>query len=125
MDWRKLAGFQGAYFALTGIWPLFDIDSFMAVTGPKTDLWLVRTVGILVTVIGATLLAGARRGRAREELALLAISSAAGLAAIDILYSTLGVISKIYLADAVLELALVGAWTLSMVRARAGVKIAG
>jgi hypothetical protein len=32
-----------------------NIRSFQAVTGPKTDLWLVQTVGVLVTVIGLTL----------------------------------------------------------------------
>ena len=44
----------------TGIWPLLDIESFQDVTGSKTDLWLVRTVGVLVAVIdGVVLLADA------------------------------------------------------------------
>jgi hypothetical protein len=32
---------QGAFYVATGVWALVDLDSFMAVTGPKTDLWLV------------------------------------------------------------------------------------
>jgi hypothetical protein len=42
---------QAVYFLITGIWPLLHIESFMKVTGPKRDLWLVKTVGVLVTAI--------------------------------------------------------------------------
>jgi hypothetical protein len=44
----RLAARQGVYYLLTGVWPLPSIGSFQRVTGPKTDLWLVRTVGVLV-----------------------------------------------------------------------------
>jgi hypothetical protein len=30
---------QGVYFLLTGVWPIVHLPSFLAVTGPKTDLW--------------------------------------------------------------------------------------
>ncbi|VTR52312.1 Uncharacterised protein [Sphingobacterium thalpophilum] len=43
---------QGIYYCLTGIWPVIHISSFMAVTGPKTDLWLVKMVGLLSLAIG-------------------------------------------------------------------------
>ena len=46
-----LAMIQGAYFLATGIWPLLHLASFMRVTGPKTDRWLVKTVGALVAVL--------------------------------------------------------------------------
>lgn len=39
---------QGLYYSISGIWPLLSIDTFMAVTGPKTDIWLVKTVGVLL-----------------------------------------------------------------------------
>src|SRR5438270_11614006 len=39
---------QGVYYLLTGVWPLVSIDTFQMVTGPKTDLWLVQTVGALI-----------------------------------------------------------------------------
>lgn len=51
---RPIAGVQGIYFLLTGLWPLVSIESFQWVTGPKTDLWLVYCVGCLVAVIGVT-----------------------------------------------------------------------
>jgi hypothetical protein len=37
-------------------------------TGPKTDLWLVKTVGILVAVIGAVLLSASRSRRISDEI---------------------------------------------------------
>src|SRR2546421_737901 len=46
-----IALIQSAYFLLTGLWPIFHIRSFMRITGPKNDLWLVRTVRLLLTVI--------------------------------------------------------------------------
>jgi len=35
---------QGLYWLVTGLWGLIDVHSFMKVTGPKTDIWLVKTV---------------------------------------------------------------------------------
>lgn len=107
---------QGAFYLATGIWPLIDVDSFQAVTGPKTDLWLVRTVGVLVTVIGAVLVTVARRRNFSIEITLLAIGSALGLAAIDVIYVLSGTISPIYLADAAAEIGLAGLWAFARAR---------
>jgi hypothetical protein len=116
---QRVAVTQGVFYVATGVWPLIHIDSFQAVTGPKVDLWLVRTVGVLVGVIGLVLITAARRRRIGPEIALLAIGSALGLAAIDTVYALSGVISPVYLADAVVELALVATWMLGRRRAAA------
>ena len=101
---------QGVYYASTGAWPLVHMRSFLRVTGPKTDLWLVRTVGLLILVIGATLtLAGIRR-QVSPETVRLAIGAALALAGIDVVYAAAGRISKIYLLDAVAEVALLLLW---------------
>lgn len=97
---------QGAYFAIAGIWPVLHMRSFEAVTGPKTDRWLVRTVGSLLVVIGVVLALASRQERPRFEVGLLAAGSALVLAAIDTVYSLRGRISKIYLADGVVEVLL-------------------
>ena len=47
---------QGLFYFLTGVWALVSIDTFQKVTGPKTDLWLVKTVGVLFRVIGIGLI---------------------------------------------------------------------
>ena len=64
--------FQAVYYIVTGVWPLVGIDTFQAVTGPKTDNlptggegdhWLVMTVAVLVLVVGPALLIAAVRRR--------------------------------------------------------------
>jgi hypothetical protein len=105
---RGLLAVQGAYFVATGLWPLFHMRSFEAVTGPKTDRWLVKTVGLCVSCIGGAILCAAARNRVTPEIRNLGVSSALSLAGIDIWYSLKGRISKIYLSDAIAELALVG-----------------
>lgn len=105
-----LAVAQGLYFALTGLWPLVHMPSFIAVTGPKTDLWLVRTVGVLVLAIGVVLGVAGLRSHMNLEVCLLAILSAAGLTAIDVIYVARQVISKIYLLDALAETVLLICW---------------
>jgi hypothetical protein len=101
---------QALYYTLTGIWPLVDLRSFEFVTGPKVDDWLVHTVGVLVTTIGAVLgLAGYRRTIV-PEVPLLAGGSALSLAGIDLIYVTKGRISRIYLLDAVAEVGLAAIW---------------
>jgi hypothetical protein len=114
----RLALTQGVYYLLTGVWALVHIRSFQAVTGPKTDLWLVKTVGVLVSVIGGTLISGGARGRGSPELRVLGAGSAAGLGAIDTVYAAKGRIAPIYLLDAVVEGALVVLWALSAARGR-------
>jgi hypothetical protein len=104
---------QGGFYAVTGVWALVDLDSFMAVTGPKTDLWLVKTVGALVTVIGGVLLAAGWRRRVTRDVLLLGIGAALSLATIDLVYVSAGRISRIYLLDAAAEVGLGIAWALA------------
>lgn len=109
---RMLCLGQGWFYLITGIWPLLSIRTFEAITGPKTDRWLVKTVGVLVGVVGGALLLSARRGKASPEMVAIANGSAAGLAAIDVVYSLRGRISKVYLLDALAEAGIIGAWAL-------------
>lgn len=108
----SLAMIQAVYFLVTGLWPIVHLRSFMAVTGPKVDYWLVKTVGVLVTVIGVALGVVAARRQFGIEIFVLAAGSAAALGAVDVIYVAKRVIAKIYLADAVAEAILVVAWLL-------------
>lgn len=96
---------QSLLYLVTGPWPLLHMASFEAVTGAKTDDWLVHTVGLLLAVIGGVLLAASRRPRIDRLFLMLAIGTALALAAIEIFYVSRGTISAIYLLDAVIELA--------------------
>jgi hypothetical protein len=86
------------------------LPSFITVTGPKTDLWLVQTVGALLAVAGAALLLVARRQRVTGEWMFLGGGLAAVLAVVDVVFVTREVIAPIYLADAVVESGIVVAW---------------
>lgn len=115
-----VAAVQGVFYLATGVWPLVHAESFLAVTGPKTDLWLVYTVGVLVAVVGAVLLRAASSGRTTPEVVLLAVGSALALAAIDAIFVSRGVIPPVYLADAAVEVLLVVWWGAAVSRRPAG-----
>ncbi len=118
---RTLARLMGWFYLFTGVWPLLHIRSFERVTGPKTDRWLVKTVGALVSATGITLLLAARKERVPTEVAALAMGNAASLAAIDVVYVAKKRIRPVYLLDAVAEIALLAAWARAMLgRADAG-----
>jgi energy-converting hydrogenase Eha subunit E len=90
---------QAAYYFITGIWPLVHIASFEKITGPKTDKWLVKMVGLQAASIGIVLLAA----NSRHDLKILGALSAASFVVIDLYYVITGRISKIYLADAAIN----------------------
>lgn len=107
------------------MWPLVSPGTFQAVTGPKRDLWLVNTAGVLVTAIGGVLAVSGARRAVSPETAALAVSSAAGLAAIDITYVSKRRISPVYLLDAAAELAAVYLWARAVAAGPPGAKAAG
>lgn len=113
-----LSWLQGIFYLVTGLWPLLHMPSFLAVTGPKVDLWLVKTVGVLIVVIGAVLLVGARRRAIGPEVTLLAMGSAASLAGVDLVYALSDRIWDVYLLDALAETGLIVLWGIAWTRRR-------
>lgn len=107
---ERLAVGQGLFYLASGIWPILHLRSFEAVTGPKPEGWLVKTVGALVAVAGGALLFAGLRQRITPEIAGLALGSAASLAAIDLTYAGRRRISPVYFGDAAVEIALAGGW---------------
>jgi hypothetical protein len=105
---------QGIYFFVTGLWPLLSMRTFLIVTGPKTDLWLVKTVGMILAVIGAVLILAQINAEINTSIIVLAIGSSISLALVEFIYVAKRVISPIYLGDAVVELILVAWWGLSI-----------
>jgi hypothetical protein len=91
---------QDAFYFGSGVWPLLSMRTF--VTGPKTDKWLVKTVGVLVSVIGGTL--GAQRFAKRYRAGNETPSCSIDLSAIDVIYVAKRRISPVYLLDAVAEI---------------------
>ncbi|HEU4571752.1 MAG TPA: hypothetical protein VFR93_03630 [Candidatus Limnocylindrales bacterium] len=106
---------QGAYYLASGLWPIVSLRTFEAVTGPKHDDWLVRTVGVLAAAIGATLLAG-DRSEPSADLRRLGVASGLAFAAVDVVGVATGTIRPVYLGDAAAE----ALWVLAWLRVPAG-----
>ncbi|NKX56456.1 hypothetical protein HGG74_18380 [Arthrobacter sp. E918] len=120
-----MATAQGLFNLLTGLWPLVHYRSFEAVTGPKTDQWLVKCVGGLGAAGGyAQLRAGTSAG-GKAAARRLGAGMAATFAAIDLVYAGSGRISRIYLLDAVVELGWLAGWAASASQARKTARRAG
>jgi hypothetical protein len=114
--YQALGLVQGAFFVTTGLWPILHMRSFEAVTGPKTDKWLVKTLGGLIAAVGgAVVVGGSERAR---MLPMLGAGAAVALGAADVVYVAKKRISPVYLLDAVAEAGLIGAWLLATCRAR-------
>jgi hypothetical protein len=110
---RAVAMAQATYYAQSGLWPIVHLRSFEWLTGPKTDGWLVKTVGGLLSVTGGALGLAALSDRVTPELELVGAGSALTLAAIDVVYVARRRISPIYLLDAVANLGLLAGYAFS------------
>ena len=120
---------QGAYYLLTGVWPLVSIRTFVWVTGQKTDHlksgleidhWLVMTAGVLITAIGLGIVVAAIRRTPSAEIVTVAVCAAIGLTAIDVIYTSRGMIGPMYLVDAMLQVLLIAAWSAALILNRQG-----
>jgi hypothetical protein len=103
---RMLPAAHGAFYVVSGLWPVVSLRSFERVTGPKVDGWLVKTTGGLIAAVGLALLVGAR-GRPTAAERTLGIGAALALGMADVVYGgAKHRISRVYLADAVVQGAL-------------------
>ena len=109
-----VAWVQAVYFGVTGVWPILHIASFQKVTGRKTDLWLVRTLGALIAVVAVAIGMAAYHRRFTAETIALAVGSAAVLAAVDVVYVARRVIAPVYLLDAAAEAGLIAGWAIGL-----------
>ncbi len=109
---------QGVYTLLTALWGIIDIDSFMAVTGPKNDIWLVKTVSVILVAVAICLICHRFVSGHPLPAILLGLSSSIGLGFIDVYYHAKEVISWVYLMDAVAEALFALLWLYLLLRYR-------
>jgi hypothetical protein len=115
-----LLAVQGAYSLITALWGLVDIESFMDVTGPKTDVWLVKAVSVLIVPLALCLLSVIYINNSIVTAAILGITSAIGLGFIDFYYSLKNVISDVYLADGFMQVFFLIGWLFAIRLIRTG-----
>jgi hypothetical protein len=117
---RLIILLQGSYTFITAVWPLVHISSFLEVTGPKTDIWLVKTVGALLIPVSACLMIFRFIPTIDKKPALL-LGSLCSIAfiCIDFYYASTDVISDVYLIDGFIQIAFLLAWMYLSVRYKA------
>jgi hypothetical protein len=104
------------YFVPTSLVALLSRPLFEAISGRKTDYWLVRTVASLLTVVGAAVGWAGAKDRITPEIAALAVGYFAALTAIDVVYVVKLRISHVYLLDGVGNLLLIAGWAAALAR---------
>lgn len=108
---------QGLYILVTAIWPLLYLRSFMEVTGPKTDIWLVSTVSFLflpyvIFCFWTALVLRPVPLVLSGSMILMGVS----LAGVEFYYASHAVISPIYEVDAVLQILFAVWWAVHFFR---------
>jgi hypothetical protein len=101
---------QGIFYFIMGIWPIVHMPSFLKVTGNKTDLWLVVTVGVILMAMSIGFIADALTRAPSLGTKLIAFATPFVLAVIDVYYVQNGTISSVYLGDAIIEIVICVLW---------------
>jgi hypothetical protein len=86
-----------------GLWPLLHMRSFEAVTGPKADRWLVRTVAGLMVANGVVQWRAEPSSDGLAAARRIGLGTALTLGTIDVTCAAPHRISRMYLVDAALE----------------------
>lgn len=107
---RILLSIQCIYTFITAVWPLIDIESFMLVTGYKTDLWLVKTVGAILVSVSLCMATHLFIRTDHIPVVVLAITSSIAFICIDFYYALNDTISDIYMADGALQILFLTGW---------------
>ena len=101
--YTALLWIQGTYTLFTALWALVDIESFMMVTGPKTDIWLVKTVSVLLLPITTAFFYALYFRTDQRLIIIIGLVTSLALACIDFYYTANKTIRWVYAADGVLE----------------------
>jgi hypothetical protein len=111
--WRDAVLWFGLYYIGTGLWPILHLPSFLAVTGPKQETWLVQVFGAFIASVGFSAILHRNSGPASAGVGL---SAALVLAAGDVFFVARRRIRPTYLLDAVVEVVLAAGLARRLVR---------
>ncbi|SFN41891.1 hypothetical protein SAMN05421594_2707 [Chryseobacterium oleae] len=107
---------QLLYYFLTALWPLIHIESFLTVTGKKTDIWLVKTVGIILLPYCLLLIYLTFSSKKNFVMVLTLMLGCLGLLFVDLYYYFRNIIKWVYLIDGFFQLLFFTYWTFYIAR---------
>ncbi|MDQ0905984.1 hypothetical protein QFZ22_001969 [Streptomyces canus] len=94
--------------------PLVHLRSFEWIFGPKTDVWLQRTIGGLLVSAGLAQLAAAPGPQGSAQARRIGLGTALTLLAVDLVYVPKGRIRPTYLVDAAMQTGWISTWLRSV-----------
>lgn len=100
---------QSVYFIISSLWPLVHIESFFRITGSKHDVWLVKTVSLILFPYGLMAIYALNFRRLPVVGLSLAICCFS-LAFIDVYYYLTGTLKWVYLIDAAMQTVFLTYW---------------
>jgi len=105
--WRRwlLAG-QGAYYVLTGLWPLVHFSSFATVMSQHINPFQAQAFGAVIAVLGGSLMEAARREPPGPFPTLLGAAIASAIALVSLWWLPRLAATSILWIDLVLEVAI-------------------
>lgn len=108
--------FQFLYYLITSVWPLVHIQSFLVVTGDKTDIWLVKTVGALLLPYCILLLYITFNKKRNRIIALSLLGVCLAFLVIDLYYYFNNTITAVYLIDAFIQFIFLIYWLYDLLK---------
>jgi len=117
--WRRwlLAG-QGAYYVLTGLWPLVHFSSFATVMTLHINPFQAQAFGAVIAVLGGSLMDAARREPPGPFPTLLGAAVASAIALVSLWWLPRVSGTSLLWIDLVLEVAIAGGLILFYPRAQ-------
>jgi hypothetical protein len=109
-DAARVARAQGLFNIACGLWPSVSMSSYEKVYGPKTDRFLVRTVGSLLVGVGLNQLRAAARPEGLPYAKRIGTSAALTQFRLDLVNVVTGRVPPTYLIDAAAQAGWLYAW---------------
>ena len=106
------------YYFITAVWPLIHIDSFLLVTGYKIDIWLVKTVSLLLLPYCLLLIYLTFSFKKNFIIVITVMLCCLGLLFIDLYYYFKNVIKWVYVVDGFFELLFFTYWAYYIVHSK-------
>lgn len=104
--WRRwVLGGQGAYYIITGLWPLLHFSSFASLVAFRVNPFQAHVFAAVIIVVGGSLLEAARREPPGPFPTILGIAVASAIALVSLVWLPRLAVASLLWADLAVEVA--------------------